>query len=428
MSIKLATPSLSLPDAGIEVNPELFAMLNGSQLAEAAVVPDLTFQNIDDEKKRAMSGNQDEILLPVYAAPTVEDARSTSSVRERAKVGGALVAALSVAGIALALPQMHRTESAVNVEQEAASHPENYAVSEATLAAVAKPSTTLAAGEHCIDETTEVDYRFKLAPAGSNHFGPEPETPFTTPEAAYKDMIEHICDGEDQKADPAKLVALSEYFGTIEHQTTEQRLAMTEQLAQDKKLWEEKAEAFIKKTSEYDISLETLSATYETMYMKDNDGNGIPEIYVSTENMQGKMVLTFIKKDASGNVVEVKRLKLNCEDQPTDIKLPPAPPVTTTSTPETSVPRTSSSTPNSSTTQPSTSTSTSTSSTTSTTFVPAKPTIPSVSTTKPPTTNPPTPSTVTTSTTRPPTTTAPPSTIPGTSTTSTPPTTKPGRQ
>ncbi len=202
-------------------------------------------------------------------------------------------------------------------------------------------TTTLSAGEVCIDDVTEVHYFANEAPEGSRRFGPSPSPEaLADPNLAYADLVNDLCGLGDKQADPAKMVGIREYFGLETPQNADERDALIVESTQDQKVWEQKAKELITTMDGYEREIEIVTASYQTEYMIPNARpDGRPEIRKSDEYMKDKVVLKFVKKDDKGEVIEIKRLKGECDWQPTDIELPPAipelppeeikPPVTT---------------------------------------------------------------------------------------------------
>jgi hypothetical protein len=374
------------------------------------------------------------------------DAFLGAGVKEYTPVEGSVMsfegrrslAALAIVGVGLGGALVGNTGNAsATIESYADTRPDLYQVSEDTASSAVETTTSTTPVEECIDDSVQNEWAWAKGPEGSNHWGPAPEKMYETPQEAYLNLIDDICGGSNGSADALKTVRLADYFDALDKDlSTEESTALAVQLTTDKDAWNDVSNRLIDKMNEYDIALETPEGpvVYETEYMKDTNGDGIPESYKSTEDMENQTLLTFIHKEAKGEDGKniVKRLKINCDWQPVDIDLPELsklPPKGGHKTPTTKPGETTTTKPGEETTTTSTSTTTSTpESTTTTTIVPPKnppSTIPS--TTVPEvteTTEPPYP---TTSTTMAPETTLVPSTIPNTSTTLVPPTSQPPR-
>lgn len=197
-----------------------------------------------------------------------------------------------------------------------------------------------AASAECVNPDTKAVFYADQAPAGSNHFGPAaPEAAFTSEDIAVYNLIERLCSGEANEADPALLTGLGEYFDLADYANPDERDADVQANLADNAVWDVDADALLAEMGTYETELKTISGTYHTLYMIAGARDGRPEIRQSQEHMTDEVVLEFTRVNADGTVT-TKLLKLECGYQPVEIvefpgipRVPDTPETTTTTRP-----------------------------------------------------------------------------------------------
>lgn len=174
---------------------------------------------------------------------------------------------------------------------------------------------TTAPGECNIDQS--VIFYADQAPEHSNFFGPEGNK--TSAEAAFGDMFDRMCD------DSALTVGEGEYTKRISIDTNNAEAAVNARdqimvdYMQNTDHWGQGFQVLHEYLSKGNMSLETLSGSYHTLYMIANQRDGRPEIRQSQEDMTDKVVLKIDVTEADGTV-STFRFKIDCGFQPVQLE------------------------------------------------------------------------------------------------------------